>query len=82
MNATDEKSKTYYIPADSYEEWIKNLEKAGLSYVWHEHKAGIGQRKKNKWTKQWHCYRYRSYSSVADRDPNKKSWLAQKESKK
>ncbi|CAG8466390.1 11998_t:CDS:1, partial [Racocetra fulgida] len=36
-----EKSKTNNIPVDSYEAWQKNLEKAGLSYIRHEHKAGV-----------------------------------------
>ncbi|KAF0506305.1 hypothetical protein F8M41_019155 [Gigaspora margarita] len=33
------KSKIFYLFANSYEEWIKNLEKAELSYIRHEHKA-------------------------------------------
>ncbi|KAF0442098.1 hypothetical protein F8M41_003712 [Gigaspora margarita] len=47
-----EKSKTFHLSADSYEEWIKNLEKAGLSYIRHEHKAKeSGSRKKYSYIK-------------------------------
>jgi len=33
----EERVKTYSLSIDEYENWIKNLEKAGLSYVKHDH---------------------------------------------
>src|SRR5947199_10366985 len=61
----EERVKTYSLSIDEYENWIKNLEKAGLSYVKHDHRYQLGGRKKYKWTERWFCHRYGSYKSVA-----------------
>ncbi|CAG8769106.1 22578_t:CDS:1 [Cetraspora pellucida] len=43
-----ERSKTYNLLVEEYVEWIKNLEKAELSYIKHNCRAQIGTRKKNQ----------------------------------
>ncbi|CAG8785596.1 24904_t:CDS:1, partial [Cetraspora pellucida] len=79
-----ERSKTFYLSVNTYQEWITNLEKAGLSYLRHERKVlGAGStRKKNVWTEQWYCHHHGTYTSAAGKDPAKKPRLTQKESKK
>ena len=78
-----ERKKTYLLPVDKYVEWINNLERAGLSYVRHDHRCSSGGiRKKNQWTERWYCHRYGKYKSVAGKNQNKKLRLAQKETKK
>ena len=44
----EERVKTYSFSID--ENWIKNLEKAGFSYVKHDCRCQLGGRKKYKWT--------------------------------
>ena len=42
--------KTYEIPVEEYEKWIKNLEKAGLSYIRHDRQRKLGgARKMYQW---------------------------------
>ena len=75
--------KTYHIPVEEYEKWIKNLERAGLSYVRHDRQRKLGgNRKLYQWNERWYCHRYGTYKSIAGKNPNKKSRLAQKETKK
>src|SRR2546421_7100939 len=75
--------KTYEIPVEEYEKWIKNLEKAGLSYIRHDRQRKLGgARKMYQWYERWYCHRYGTYKSVAGKNINKKSRLAQKETKK
>jgi hypothetical protein len=75
----EKRVKTYQLPVEEYEAWIRNLERAGLSYFRHDHRNGS---RKYQWTERWHCHRYGTYKSVAGKNPNKKSRLAQKETKK
>lgn len=74
--------KTYHFPVNGYAEWIKNLEKSGLSYNRHDRRIKRGAKKTNEWTERWYCHRYGVYESVAGKDANKKPRLVQKESKK
>src|ERR1044071_5899446 len=54
-----ERFKTYSFSVEEYEKWIKNLEKAGLSYVRHDRRNQLdGVRKKFRWTEQWYYHRY------------------------
>jgi hypothetical protein len=68
-----ERVKTYSFPVAEYEKWIKDLGKAGLNYVLHEHRQQPGMRNKNKWTERWQCHRYGTYKSIAGKNPHKKS---------
>jgi|GEM_PF-5268288 len=77
-----ERVKTHLIPVEEYVNWIKDLEKAGLSYVKHDRRNNLGNRKKFQWMERWYCHRYGTYKSVAGKDLNKKPRLAQKETKK
>ncbi|RIB04219.1 hypothetical protein C2G38_2222975 [Gigaspora rosea] len=78
-----ERVKTYSLPLDEYVTWIKNLEKAGLSYVRHDRRSKLDSvRKKNQRTERWYFHRYGSYESIAGKNPNKKPRTTQKETKK
>ncbi|CAB4408138.1 unnamed protein product [Rhizophagus irregularis] len=57
-----ERKKTYSLPVEEYVKWIKDLEKAGLSYI--------------------RLLRIQEHKSIAGKNQNKKSQLAQKETKK
>src|SRR2546423_1638056 len=41
-----ERMKTHLLPVDEYTNWIKDLEKAGLSYVKHDRQNQLGGKKK------------------------------------
>ncbi|CAG8774165.1 16397_t:CDS:2 [Cetraspora pellucida] len=78
-----EKFKTYDLPVSEYLEWIKNLEKEGLSYYRNDYQVHEGgSRKKNQWSEKWYCHRYGTYESTARKNVTKRPRLVQKESKK
>jgi hypothetical protein len=79
---SEERIKTYIFPIEEYENWIKNLKKAGLSYVKHDRRCQLGSRRKYQWTEKWYCHRHGAYESVAGKNLDKKPRLAQKETKK
>lgn len=50
--------KIYSFPIEEYMDWIKSLEKAGLSYVRHDRQNQFGSaKKKNQWSERWYCHR-------------------------